>query len=193
MALKLVLFLAPMLALAQSQTVIVRPAEIDDILVNPHMGIQTFQRFNGDPINPGTRWSEQGPEKKLEASASKPNFPDTSVAYFRWFWSQIEPEQEKYRWDIIDLALDEARNHGQTLMIRLMPYDQRHPMPEWYRNSGARRANKASDTDGEIWSPDASDPLYFKYWSALVVAAGARYDGHPYFRQRRYLDGRLLG
>ena len=25
------------------------------------------------------------------------------------------------------------------LAIRLMPYDQKHPLPEWYRASGARR------------------------------------------------------
>ncbi len=61
-----------------------------------------------------------------------------------------------------------------------MPYDQGHPLPEWYRNSGARRANKPTDQDGNIWSPDAGDPLYLKHWSALVRAAGARYDGHPY-------------
>jgi hypothetical protein len=30
----------------------------------------------------------------------------------------------------------------------MMPYDQGHPLPEWYRNSGARRANKLSDKEG---------------------------------------------
>jgi hypothetical protein len=61
-----------------------------------------------------------------------------------------------------------------------MPYDQTHPLPEWYRGSGARRANKPGDADGEIWSPDADDPLYLKHWGALTLALGARYDGHPY-------------
>ncbi|MEK7404767.1 MAG: DUF4832 domain-containing protein, partial [Acidobacteriota bacterium] len=111
---------------------------------------------------------------------AKPDFPDTSLAYFRWFWSQLEPEPGSYRWEIIDNALEGARRRGQTLDFRLMPYDQGHPLPEWYRNSGARRANKPTDQDGNIWSPDAGDPLYLKHWSALVRAAGARYDGHPY-------------
>ena len=39
-------------ATAQSGTVVIRPKEIDAVLVNPGMGIQTFQRFNGDAINP---------------------------------------------------------------------------------------------------------------------------------------------
>ena len=175
-----VLLFAGSALLCQQDMTVVRPIQIDDVLVNPHMGIQTFQRFNGDAINPGKRWSEAGPESRTEKAAERPDFPDTSMAYFRWFWWQLEPEQGKYRWEIIDTALQGARERGQTLMIRLMPYDQRNLLPEWYRNSGARRANKPSDTDGDIWSPDADDPLYRRQWSALVRSAGARYDGHPY-------------
>ncbi|HXY38146.1 MAG TPA: DUF4832 domain-containing protein, partial [Vicinamibacteria bacterium] len=100
--------------------------------------------------------------------------------YCRWFWSALEPEQGKVRWDIIDSALAEARAHGQALAIRLMPYDQGHPLPEWYRLCGARRANQPTDEDGTIWQPDFSDPLYLKHWGELVGEAGRRYDGHPY-------------
>ncbi len=164
----------------QSTTVIVRPREIHDLLVNPGMGITTFQRFNGDAINAGRKWSEEGPTSKLTHAEVKPDFPDTSIAYLRWFWSQIEPERGHYRWDVIDLALDQAREHHQTLGIRLMPYDQQHPLPEWYQHSGARRANKAEDKDGAIWSPDSSDPTYLKSWGEVVAGAGQRYDGHPY-------------
>ena len=169
-----------LLAMAAADTVVVRPVETHDVLVNPGMGIQTFQRFNGEAINPGTRWSEVGPEAKTKPAAAKPDFPDSSVAYIRWFWSQLEPEPGKYRWDILDIALESAREHHQTLMIRIMPYDQDHPLPEWYQKSGARRINKATDKDGKIWQPDADDPAYAKTWGALVAAAGARYDGHPY-------------
>jgi hypothetical protein len=167
-------------ALAQTDNVIVRPKEIDEVLVNPGMGIQTFQRFNGDPLNENLKWSEEGPTGKLEAAPTKPDFPGSSVSYCRWFWSALEPEQGHYRWEILDSALEEARRHGQTLDIRLMPYDQKHPLPEWYRNSGARRANKPEDKDGQVWQPDFSDPLYLKFWGELVAAAGARYDGDPY-------------
>ena len=44
-----------------------------------------------------------------------------------------------------------------------------------------RRANQTTDKDGTIWQPDFSDPLYLKYWSALVAERPrARYDGHPF-------------
>ncbi len=166
--------------MVSAQTTIVRPTEIDDVLVNPGMGIETFQRFQGQPLNEGVRWSEVGPEAAgADASAAHADFPASSVAYLRWFWSQLEPQRGTYRWSIIDDALAEARRHGQRLAIRIMPYDNKNSMPDWYLKSGARRANASTDKDGAIWSPDANDPLYFKYWSALIVEAGKRYDGHP--------------
>jgi hypothetical protein len=165
---------------AQSTSVIVRPVESHEVLVNPGMGITTFQRFNGQPLNSGLEWSEEGPVTKRQDAATRPDFPDTSISYCRWFWSALEPAVGQFRWEIIDSALEEARSHHQTLAIRLMPYDEKHPLPEWYRNSGARRANKPSDKDGQVWQPDFSDPLYLKYWGELVAAGGARYDGHPY-------------
>src|SRR6266542_5336860 len=122
-------------AFAQNEMVVVRPEESNEILVNPGMGITTFQRFNGQELNAGLTWSEEGPTAKLSDATRKPEFPNTSIAYCRWFWSTIEPEQGRVRWEIIDTALRQAREHDQTLAIRLMPYDQKHPLPEWYRNS----------------------------------------------------------
>jgi len=165
---------------AQRDTVIVRPEPVNDVLTNPGMGITTFNRFNGQELNPPLSWSEVGPVTKLPQPRSKPDFPDTTIAYLSWYWNAFEPEQGKLRWDIIDLALDEARAHGQKLAIRLMPYSNKDPLPEWYQNSGARRANKPGDKDGNIWQPDFSDPLYLKYWGNVVAEAGKRYDGNPY-------------
>ena len=143
---------------AQRDTVIVRPVPINDVLQNPGMGITTFQRFNGQEINFPLEWSEVGPVAKLPQAVTRPDFPDTTIAYLRWYWNALEPEPGKFRWEIIDLALQEARAHGQTLAIRLMPYSNKDPLPAWYQNSGARRANKPSDKDGAIWQPDFSDP-----------------------------------
>ena len=167
-------------SIVSAQTTIVRPKEIDDILVNPGMGIETFNRFNGQALNEGVTWSEVGPEKPIaDAAASAVDFPGSSVAYVRWFWSQLEPEAGKYRWEIIDSALAEAHRHGQRLAIRLMPYDNKNALPDWYFKSGARRANKPQDEDGKIWSPDSADPIYVKSWSAIIAEMGKRYDGHP--------------
>ncbi|HXH48031.1 MAG TPA: DUF4832 domain-containing protein [Terriglobia bacterium] len=166
-------------AMAQTRDLVVRPKEIHSVLVNPGKGIQTFQRFNGQPLNQGFKWSEAGPTSQLKGATEPPDFPGSSIAYCRWFWSAIEPEHGEFNWNIIDIALKEARQHHQRLAIRIMPYDEGHPLPEWYRNSGARRANKTTDKDGSTWQPDFSDPLYLKYWGEMVTAAGKRYDGNP--------------
>jgi len=165
---------------AQRNTVLVRPKPIDDVLLNPNMGFTTFNRFNGQATNPPLEWSELGPVEKLPQAAGKPDFPGTTIAYLRWYWTALEPEHGKYRWDILDLALAEAKAHGQTLAIRLMPYSNKDPLPEWYQKSGAKRANKPTDKDGNIWQPDFSDPLFLKYWGELVAEAGKRYNGTPY-------------
>ena len=157
------------------------------------MGIETFQRFSRQAVNEGMRWSEVGPETPAADANAAVDFPDSSVAYLRWFWSQIEPQRGTYRWSILDDALAEAHRHGQRLAIRIMPYDDKHPMPDWYQASGAKRANKPTDKDGAIWSPDADDPLYAKYWSALVVEAGDALRRTSGSEPRRRLDGRLLG
>src|SRR5579859_5028599 len=138
-------------ATAQNDTVVVRPKEITDVLVNPGMGITTFQRFNGQALNPPLTWSEVGPVSRLPQPDPKPEFPQSTIAYCRWYWEAIEPEHGAFRWDIIDLAIKEARTHGQRLAIRLMTYDEaaHHPIPKWYQESGARRANKATDRSEE--------------------------------------------
>lgn len=163
-------------------TVVVRPREIADLIVNPGMGFQTFQRYRGQALYPGLTgrtWSEAGPVKKEpDLAAGLVRFPETSLAYCRWHWSTLEPEKGKVRWEILDLALAEAKRHGQTLALRLMPYDPDHPLPEWYRTSGAKRANEDADKDGKIWQPDFADPLYERHWGELVKKAGERYDGH---------------
>ena len=162
-------------AIAAAQPVVVHPKLIDDVLVNPGMGIQTFQRFNGDPLNSDLKWSEEGPTGPL-ASAGPVKFPLTTISYCRWFWETLEPKQGQVKWDILENALAQAHQHGQTLAIRLMPYDQKHPLPVWYQKSGAKRVNPEGSP---LWEPDFSDPLYLKYWGAFVKEAGRRFDGHP--------------
>ena len=57
-----------------AQTVVVHPKLINDVLVNPGMGIQTFQRYNGDALNAGVKWSEEGPTQALAANGSAVDF-----------------------------------------------------------------------------------------------------------------------
>ena len=156
-----------------------RPKLIDNLLVNPGIGLQTFQRFDGQPLNPPLSWSEEGPLDLPADAAARADFPASSVAYFRWFWAQIEPSPGDLRLDVVDRAIAAARAHGQTLSFRVMPYDAKHPLPAWLVGEGLRRAPLDPGEDGAVFHPDYADPVYARRWGALITALAARYDGHP--------------
>jgi hypothetical protein len=161
------------------EIVIVRPRLIDDLLVNPGIGLQTFQRFDGQPLNPPLTWSEEGPADPPTDAPARADFPASSTAYFRWFWSQIEPAPGTIDLGLIDRTIAAARAHGQTLSFRVMPYDGGHPLPLWLKDQGLRRAPPEPGENPAIFHPDYADPLYARRWGEVIAALAARYDGHP--------------
>ena len=71
--------------------------EYTGFLKIPGVGFQTFYRFeNRDP-------------NLLQVPFS------SGSAYFRWMWLELEPQEGKYNWDLIDSHLALARVNGQTL------------------------------------------------------------------------------
>ena len=157
----------------------VRPQEIDDVLVNPGIGFNTFQRFNGDPLNPGNGWTEGFPieYKEFSGDLTNPDYPLTSTAYLRIYWRFIEPDKGKYRWDIIDKALATAAERHQTLLLRIAPYGEglERDVPDWFR----ALVGKEEPLPDESWRVDPENPLYVTYFTQMVRNLGARYDGHP--------------
>ena len=124
-------------ALHAQQSIVVRPHEIDSVLVNPGIGFTTFQRFNGDDLNRGLTWTEGYPldYQPFKGSLENRDYPATSIAYFRVYWRFIEPHQGEYRWDLIDKALATAHERKQTVMLRIAPYGSKsdNDVPDWFR------------------------------------------------------------
>ncbi len=161
------------------ETVIVRPNEIDDVLINPGIGFMTFQRFNGDGLNKGKRWTEGKPivYQDFDGNLENKDHPMTTIAYFRVYWKFIEPQMHKYRWDLIDKALKTARERNQTLMLRIAPYGTgtENDVPDWYR----AMVGKRKDLPEKKWQVDPEDPRYVEYFTNMIRILGERYDGHP--------------
>ncbi len=161
------------------ETVIVRPKEIDDILLNPGIGFMTFQRFNGDELNVAKGWTEGKPivYQEFDGNLENKDYPMTTIAYFRIYWKFIEPQMHKYRWDLIDKALKTARRRGQTLMLRIAPYGTgtQNDVPDWYR----AMVGKRKDLPVQKWRVDPEDPRYVKHFTNMIRILGKRYDGHP--------------
>ena len=171
----------------------------NEILINPHIGFQTFQGFNGFPYGIFDCNFTESMITNWNGNLTNPNdYPDSSVAYVRVYWCYIEPKEGEYNRELMDRLLRLAKQRGQTLMFRLMPYDARPDVPAWYRamvpdetRSVARPgALGAPDTKtvGTIeergghgwWNVDHNNPLFVERWNKLVKWLGENYDGHPY-------------
>lgn len=177
----LIPLLAALLAAAPTlDTMIVRPKEIDTVLTNPGIGFMTFQRFNGDTLNVGTRWTEGYPieYQPFHGNLEVKGQPLTTIAYFRVYWRFLEPEQGKYRWDMIDTALKTAHDRGQTLMLRVAPWgtNAEQDVPPWYR---AMVGDEKGKLPLQKWLTNPEDPRYAKHFGGFVRELGKRYDGHP--------------
>jgi hypothetical protein len=142
---------------------IVSPLESDEILVNPGMGFTTHSSLDGDV----------------------PGYPESSIAYYRWYWDVLEPEEGKFNWKMVDSVLAEVKAKGQRLATRIMPANGRPRIPDWYRKTGAKgwdflaESTQHAGKSDPSWMPDHEDPLFEKYMGRLVKAFAKRYDGHP--------------
>jgi len=159
----------------------VRPKESTKFLLNPHKGCATFQHFNGDPLYPGTTWSETGPTEFPARTSPDvtPGYLPTTVAYCRWFWAQFAPAPNRLDWSMVEGALQTARERGQTLQVRLMPHGShgQPQLPQWYQDRyptvpGAQKTRPyiAAVYDG---------PEFIEQWGNVIRDFGRRFDGHP--------------
>ena len=160
-------------------TIVVRPKEIDDVLINPGIGFTTFQMFNGDNLTPNQDvLRDPNPDiyQMSDGNLENINYPMTSIAYFRILWSFIEPERGNYNWNFIDEILKIAHERDQTVMLRISPYKgrPRDDVPGWYREMVGPETEFAH----EKWVVDPEDLRYSKYFGNMIRALGKRYDGH---------------
>jgi hypothetical protein len=167
---------ATALGAAEPEVRVIRPRESFDVLVNPGIGFMTFQRFNGDALNAGAGWTEGKPIEypPFQGDLANKDHPPTSIAYFRVNWRFVEPAEGQYAWDMLDRALDTAAERGQTLMLRISPYEQEIDVPDWYRQKVGPEKGLTSK-----WRTDPENPLYVQRFGGLIRRLGARYDGHP--------------
>ena len=160
------------------ETVVVRPMEIDDILVNPGIGFMTFQRFNGDALNEGKKWTEGYAieYQPFDGDVTNEGYPQTSLAYFRIYWKFVQPEKERYAWELIDKALTTARSRGQTLLLRIAPYgtNENNDVPDWYR----AMVGQEKELPDKKWRTDPEDARYVEFFGGMIRDLGRRYDGH---------------
>jgi hypothetical protein len=158
----------------------VRPVETKEYLRNPHKGIVTFQHFNGDPMFVKD-WCESGPTAfnyKKRNPEFNPEYVPTTVAYCRWFWATVEPEEGVYDFSVIEKALKVCRVTNQTLMARIMPFGENLPgqtiLPGWYLKKYPTKAMPKG-----WYEPDYEGDDYLRCWGRLHRELGRRFNDEP--------------
>ena len=141
---------------------IVEPEVTDEALVNPGMGFETFHSFNGD-------------QRNILAE----NYPECSIAYFRFYWDKLEPQEGRYNFELIDSLLEKAQERGQDLALRFMSTssaDLSAGTPKWYMEKAKGYWYTKNNRRG--WAPDHNDPYFLARQEELISAFGERYNGH---------------
>ncbi|MFB3894662.1 MAG: DUF4832 domain-containing protein [Phycisphaerae bacterium] len=170
------------------QFIRVRPAPTEEYLANPHKGCCTFQHFNGDELFPGTFWSEAGPTefpppvtgRKAPGGRGEltvKGYLPTTVAYCRWFWEIMEPQQGRYDFSVIEKSLAVCKERGQRLAFRVMAFGApgQPQVPKWYSDKCQMQRYEGKD----FLIPVPNSPEYLEHWGGFIRELGRRFDGHP--------------
>lgn len=161
----------------------VTPENTDEVLVNPDMGLVLFHYSN-------RQWAYG---QLQERGDTLDWFPGTGCAYFRIPWCQIEPEEGKFRWDLIDSYAAPWIAAGKQIGFRITCCESRYvyATPEWVKKAGAKGwffkmkmakifGKDPPGADVEIWEPDYGDPVFLAKLENMLRAMAKRYDGKPY-------------
>ncbi|MEK7474615.1 MAG: DUF4832 domain-containing protein [Candidatus Coatesbacteria bacterium] len=160
--------LAAICVKAAGAAVSVDLGETDELLANPGIGWETFGQFADEDPN----------------LAGLPS----GVAYFRFYWRELEPVEGRIDFARLDGLLAHARKAGQTFAFRVMcagTGGNYLEVPQWLKDGGCRGFEYTYGGDDEgapgakHWVPDMTDDRFLKAHVRLIRELGKRYDGNP--------------
>lgn len=155
---------------AVSETVTLKPEASAELLINPGKGWVLY----GAP-------DAYSPE--LQACAS--------LGYVRTVWGAIEPEENQFHWEKIDVPMRKWAARGQQTAIAICGASSHSTLfwtsPKWVFDAGAAYETfELSDpkrptagVPGKKLVPVFDDPIYVEKLRHFVKALAERYDGHP--------------
>jgi len=162
--------------IAGEELSVVRPAATKQALINPGMGWVHFHYSN-------RLWAyggQQPPGDTLDW------FPGCSTIYFRIPWCYLEPEEGKFRWDLIDSYAQPWIERGKKIAFRVIASEDRfaYATPEWVKKAGAKgiyyRSGQKYSPESLLWDPVFDDPVFLKKLGSFLAAMAKRYNGNPH-------------
>ena len=129
---------------------------------------------------PGAGWQTFFRTASEDPSLTGLKFKSGS-AYMRWTWSDLEPLEGQYAFDMVDDWLRRCRDDNQALAFRVMLSWPGHEgtIPQWLINKGIKYTYSECPEEGAHYEVDLEEPIVWEYHEKLIKALGARYDGHP--------------
>lgn len=158
---------------------------------NPYIGFMSFQHFRGERmfsdivVRPEANRTET---ERVECYPLSPDaedngrdegyYPDTSVVYIRILWKEFEPRRGEYNYEFIEKILEDAKNHSQTLLFRLMAHSTRamDDVPDWLKDL----IPCPERPDGMRVKDSPTDPLFLELFLEAIRHFGERFDSSPY-------------
>jgi hypothetical protein len=116
------------------------------------------------------------------------DFPGLNHIYLRLAWSYLQPEENRFDWDVIDRIIEPWTAHGYRIAFRVTCKEtsdsQTFATPEWVMKKGAKgQFTEAYKT--RTWEPDYGDPIFLEHLERFHAAFGARYATQPWLE---YVD-----
>lgn len=158
-----------------SDTYVIYPKIIDELLENPGIG---FIAAPGLMEPEGVIHDNRGnPVEKYKFTDNSRtwNHPDSRITYCGVRWKDLEVEKGRYRWDILEKKLDEAKASGCTAIVRCSPYAlaEEDDIPDWFRRECREKP------EFPFWRVDPLHSTYVTYWSEFISEFAQHFDGHP--------------
>lgn len=151
----------------------------------------SFEDDKSAVVNPGMGFCHYAYAGRLWAyGSSNPAwdtldwFPGCSTVYMRVLWSDLEPEEGKYRWDLLDRYQQPWCAAGKKIAIRVICCNQtKEACPDFVREAGAKgrwfryKKHNVSADFPLRWEPEYDDPIFLEKFGDFLRAFAARYDG----------------
>ena len=153
-----------------AKMVTVTPQDTGDVLINPGMGLVHYHYSN-------RLWAYGINSKPGDVDP----LPGTSVVYLRVLWSDIEPMEGEFRWDVFDSVAQNWIRAGKQIAVRIICCNQTvNATPDWVREAGCKGIwfKYRSESAEPRWEPVYDDPVFIEKYSSFLKAFAARYDGN---------------
>ena len=134
-------------SISGQKSIVVKPIETDGFLLNPGRGFTSTGNTSNENLG-----------NRLHTLCG--------VSQQRYYWDQLEPEEGKINFSIIDSAIAKAVRNKQQLNFRLMCQDEEMRIPPWAIAAG-------------VTSPFYDNAVFIEKQINLIKVLGARYDGNP--------------